>query len=456
MFLYNVDFAKNQILNAVFQVLASDPSSPVQGQFYFNSTSGRPRWYHSGDWFEPGAGGGGLTNAYTSFSDGTNTAASSGATAFKLRTASNLLSIVVEDNNGTHGDNALFTINQANFSFTASQVSDFNTAVRTNRLDQMAAPTASVSLNSQKITGLADPTSAQEAATKNYVDLAIQGLDGKDAVQAATTANITIATPGDTFDGITLTNSGVDRLLVKNQTTQSENGIYIWNGAASPLTRAPDSNAWAELVQAYVFVEKGTTLADTGWLSTVDQGGTLGTTAVTFTQFSAAGQITANNQTSGSGIGVFRSKSGTTLNFRSLLAADNSIELALDDPDTDILISVVPGNIGINALAGTLGLAKGGTNADASTTAGKKTARDNLVAAGVYTATYGDGAALSYTFTQATHGLAAVNKMTVAVYDVASGDQVMPKISVNNSNGTVTLTHAVAPTSNQYRVVIQG
>ena len=94
-----------------------------------------------------------------------------------------------------------------------------------NRLDQLAAPTAAVALNSQRITGLADPTAAQDAATKNYVDLTVQGLDPKASVKAASTANIASLSGTMTIDGVAL--SAGDRVLVKDQTTTSANGVYV-------------------------------------------------------------------------------------------------------------------------------------------------------------------------------------------------------------------------------------
>jgi hypothetical protein len=190
-------------------------------------------------------------------------------------------------------------------SLTASKISNFDTQVRTSRLDQMATPTASVSYGSQNITNLSDPVNAQDAATKNYVDATAQGLDVKASVKAATTANITLS-GAQTIDGISLVAG--DRCLVKNQTTTSQNGIYVV--AASTWSRATDMDLWTEVPGAFTFVEQGSTLADTGWVSTSDQGGTLGSTAITFTQFSGAGTYTAGNGLSLAG-GSF-SVTGTT------------------------------------------------------------------------------------------------------------------------------------------------
>lgn len=172
------------------------------------------------------------------------------------------------------------------------------------RIDQLQAPTASVAFNSQRITGLLDPSGAQDAATKAYVDATASGLTVKGSVRVASTTNITIASPGATIDGVSM-NSG-DRVLLKDQSTGSQNGIYLWNGAASAMTRTTDADTSVEFPSGvFVFVEEGTTNADSGWVLTTNNPITLGTTALTFAQFSGAGQITA---------GTGMTKSGNTLN----------------------------------------------------------------------------------------------------------------------------------------------
>lgn len=171
---------------------------------------------------------------------------------------------------------------------TAAKISDFDTQVRSSRLDQMAVPTTSVAFNNQKITGLADPTSAQDAATKAYVDGVAQGLDAKASVRVGTTANITLSGT-QTIDSVAL--SAGDRVLVKNQSTTAQNGIYVV--AAGAWTRATDADTFNELISAFTFVEEGSVNADTGYVSTANAGGTLGVTAVTFVQFSSAGSFVA-------------------------------------------------------------------------------------------------------------------------------------------------------------------
>lgn len=183
---------------------------------------------------------------------------------------------------------------------TASKISDFDTQVRTSRLDQMAAAGADVSHGGFKITNVADPVSAQDAATKAYVDATKQGLDIKDSVRAATTANITLSGT-QTIDGVSVIAG--DRVLVKDQSTGSQNGIYVV--AAGAWSRSVDANTSAKVTAGmFTFVEEGSTNVDSGFVLTTNSPITLDTTAIAFTQFSGAGQITA-----GAGL----TKSGNTL-----------------------------------------------------------------------------------------------------------------------------------------------
>lgn len=162
------------------------------------------------------------------------------------------------------------------------------TAATAATLADLGATSADFSMNGYKITNLADPTSDQDAATKYYVDSVAQGLDVKASVVAATTANITLS-GAQTIDGVSIVAG--DRVLVKNQTNAADNGIYV--AASGAWARSADANTWAELVSAYTFVEDGSTYADTGWVCTVNQGGTLGVTPITWSQFSGAGTYVA-------------------------------------------------------------------------------------------------------------------------------------------------------------------
>lgn len=203
---------------------------------------------------------------------------------------------------------------------TASKISDFDTQVRLSRLDQMAAPTAAVSLNSQRITNLADPVGAQDAATKNYVDMSIQGLDPKQSVAVASTGNIASLSGLPVIDGYAV--QAGDRVLVKDQTTASQNGVYIASSTA--WARAADLSTWDEHVNAYLFVQMGVTNYDIGYLCNVNKGGILGTTAINFVQFTGAGQIIAGNGMTKTGNTL---DVGTASASRIVVNADN-IDLA--------------------------------------------------------------------------------------------------------------------------------
>lgn len=423
-FLHNVDLNKNELQNAKIHVLASDPSSPQEGQVYYNSTNKTVKYYTGSAWVVLG------------------------------------------------------------------------------RLDQVSAPTAAVALNSQRITGLADPSSAQDAATKAYVDSVAAGLDWKQSVRVATTAAGTLATSfenGDTVDGVTLATG--DRILIKNQSTASENGIYVVAASGAP-TRATDADSSAEVTGGLaVWVNEGTSNGDTGWVLTTNDPITLGSTSLTFAQF------TGGSVTAGDGM----TQAGNTLNVvtassaRIVVNADsidlatvvtnaaNKTKVTFDDygrvtaageivssggvvartaadtfaartiTGTTNLITVTNGDgvagnptitVGANVyqVGGTdVAVADGGTGA--STAAG---ARTNLGAVGKYSATIGDGAATSFTINQSTHGLAADGTNTVAVYDATSGQQVYPQVTVANGTGNVTIAFTTAPILNQYRVVING
>lgn len=148
----------------------------------------------------------------------------------------------------------------------------------------------------QKVTGLAAPTAAGDAANKAYVDALAAGLSWKQAVRVATVANVALVGAPGTIDGVTLVTG--DRVLVKSQTAAAENGIYVFNG--TDLVRSADMDAAAEFAGATLFVTEGATNADTGWTQTAEVA-TLGSTSVTFAQFSGSATYTWGDGLSQSG-----------------------------------------------------------------------------------------------------------------------------------------------------------
>jgi len=161
--------------------------------------------------------------------------------------------------------------------------------------DGSVAMTGNFDFGSQKGVNLTTPTASTDAANKAYVDAQIQMFQYKNPTVAASTANITVSSPGTAvFDGVTLSTG--NRLLLKNQTAQAENGIYQFNGSSSALTRVTDMDAWTEVPGALVTVDTGgSTNANTVWLCTAAASGTIGTTAITWTQIGLSSGLTNAN-----------------------------------------------------------------------------------------------------------------------------------------------------------------
>jgi hypothetical protein len=184
-------------------------------------------------------------------------------------------------------------------------------------LDGSQAMTAALDMGTFKITNLVDPTNPQEAATKFYVDNAIAGLSWKQAVHASSygLGNISIATAPASIDSHTLTSG--QRVLLTDQSTGSQNGIYDFNGAGNAMTRSSDMDQWLEVVGAVMLVEQGTLNGGGKFVNTNVSGGTLGTTAITFAAFSVAGSI------SGTGVAGYNSywSAPTTLSSEQYVAA---------------------------------------------------------------------------------------------------------------------------------------
>lgn len=240
-----------------------------------------------------------------------NVTAAAGTSSFNDVTISGSLDMVA-------GSSATITglSNPTNASDAANK-SYVDTQVATRLALAGGTMSGAIAMGTNKITGLGTPTADQDAATKAYVDSVAQGLDIKASCRAATTGNITLSGT-QTIDGVAVIAG--DRVLVKNQSSAAENGIYV--AAVSTWSRAADANTWDELVGAFTFIEDGSTSDNSGWVCTVAPGGTLGVTAVTFDQFSGAGQVNA---------GTGMTKTGNTLNVNT--ASSSRIVVGADEID---------------------------------------------------------------------------------------------------------------------------
>ena len=420
-FLTPIDLNKNELQNARIQNLAADPSTPVAGQVYYNTVANEMRIYNGTAFEAIGLNGvtadaaelnildgATLTTTELNYVDGV-TSGIQGQLDLKAPLANPTFTGTVSLDTGV---SLVFEGATANAFETTLSVADptaDNTITLPNasgtvarlqdKLHDFALATASVDLNNQKITNLTDPTNPQDAANKRYVDAAVVGIDWKPSVRAATTGPITLATGlenGDTLDGVTL--ATFNRILVKDQADATENGIYVVAASGAP-TRSTDADTAAEITASFaVFVEEGTANADSGWTLTNNGSVTIGTTQLTFTQFTGLGQITAGN---------------------GLTKTANTLD--------------VVGGLGIVANANDVAV-------------------DTAVVVRKYATDIGDGSATSITVT---HNL-NTRDVTVAVYSATSTyDEVVCDI-LHATVNTVTLLFSVAPTAGQYRAVVHG
>jgi hypothetical protein len=450
-----------------------------------------------------GTAGGTLNYSSGFLSVGTGSAGETIVTATNTLTLSNktlTTPVIGSFVNATHDH----TNSAGGGTLTHAAISDFDTQVRTSRLDQMAAPTGAVSFNSQRITSVATPTSGNDAATKTYVDSLLEGRDWKNSVRLATAASLPANTrtsnviTASANGGLTVDGSAVavgNRILVKDEATGANNGVYdvtAIGDASNPfvLTRSSDADASSDVTGGFaIWVNEGTANADTGWVLTTNDAITLNTTALVFTQNSGLGQVIA-----GAGL----TKSGNTLDIgtasssRIVVNSDN-IDLATvgtagtyTSVTTDAYGRVTAGAdiITSNGLVTRTG-SGAFTNRSIAGTSGRITVSNGSGAAGnptvdlesgVITAgttdgitvdTYGRVTAIatkryetdigdgSTTSIAVTHNL-GTKAVSVNVWDNTTpyGD-VYPDVRRTTTN-TVTLVFNPAPSTNQYRVSIQA
>lgn len=379
--LSNLNLNKNELQNATLQPLASAPSSPATGQMYYDTVATAPLWYNGSAW----------TNVATN---------------------SALLG----------GQNSAYHLARANHTGTqlANTISNFDTQVQTSRLDQMAAPTGSVSMNSQKIINLANGTNPNDAVNYSQLNALIQGIEIKQTVLAATTAALPACTYNNgtsgvgatltgnangaiaAVDGITL--AANDLVLVKNQAAPEENGPYVVTtvgsgGAPFVLTRVDNMDQATEFGGALIAVQDGGTVNEnTIWICNCAASITVGTTAVTFTQVNSPTTYTAGN----SGISI--------------------------------------SGLAISAVAG------------AGITISSGIAIDTAVVVRKYAVDVGDGSSTSITVT---HNLGTRDVIMRVYQNSSTWDQVVVECRHATTN-TCTLIFTVAPASAAYRAVVHA
>jgi hypothetical protein len=420
-FLTHIDLNQNQIKNATFEVLGTAPNTGnFEGRMYYNSTTDSIQIYSGSAWRKV-----------------VNSLASAGTNASAL---------TFSESNGE----VSLTLNLADTA-NAGLLSAAQWQMLTDATDNATALKL-IKRDGNGNAKVATPTDDAHIATKGYVDAARSGLDVKQSVRVATTGALTLSTGfinGSVVDGVTLATG--DRVLIKDQNTGAENGVYVVNVTGAP-TRATDYDSNAEVTPgAFTFVEEGTVNDNSGWVLSNNGAVVIGSTNLTFSQFSGTGQITA-----GDGL----SKNGNILNVnvtsnRTAITAD-AIDISANYVGQTSITTL--GTITTGVWNGTdVAVADGGTGASTAADA-----RTNLAATSAGTSstpvlsrttsqTIGNGAALVYTITHNFN----TRDIVVQIYDTASYDTVVADV-VRTTADLVTITFTAVPALNSYRVVITG
>lgn len=477
-FLVNIDLNKNELQNAAIQNLATAPSSPVAGQIYFNTTANTLYFFNGTSWIDvyqaatiaadtfsnrPVAGAGnagtlfyatdthilyysngsawsqisqfGTVSAQTSYGDTSSSGTSNdyaradhthGTPALGTATPTPLgiadsgsagTGTLPSKQDHTHagpgfggvtaqtsfgaasGNGAAATVAHSDHTH-GTPVHD-NAAHSAINLSALAAPAADVSMATYKITNLGNPSADQDAATKYYVDQAVQGLTWKAPVNLVATSNVAMtgSTGTLTIDGDTLTSaeSGY-RLLLIAQSTATNNGLWVYtdNGSTYSMTRATDGDPYTELIGATVFVLEGTAEKGTSWSQQNHY----------ITSFAGQDWVQI------AGVGLYTAGNGINIVGTAISAKAGS--------------GITVDGSGINI--------------------------DTSVVVRKFAASIGDGTSTSFTIT---HNL-GTRDIQVTVYDNTTPYAEVVCDVQHSTTNTATILVSTAPTSNQYRVVVQG
>lgn len=266
------DFLKIPVRQFRIEVDSVAPADPAVGQFWTDSstTPAKVKWWDGSKWVNADG-----TSIPTGFITDNLINASAGIQLSKLATDP----LARANHTGTQ---------------LSSTISDFDTQVRTSRLDQMSSPTQNVDVNGVRFTNLAAPVAPGDAANKAYVDNARAGISVKDPVRVVAQGNINISAPGASIDGVAL--NAADRVLLTGQNNGTQNGIWLWNGPSTPMTMPPDADGAGDIPDgALVAVAEGTS-ANYQYMQEGSSGGTPGSWTQQWLVFAIGGQTyTAGN-----------------------------------------------------------------------------------------------------------------------------------------------------------------
>ena len=429
-FLTNIDLNQNQLLNGTFEVVGTDPSTGLfDGRMIFNSTEGVIKVYDV------------TASAWRKMITGV-TSAGSQSTALTINESNG--AITITPNLATSASAGLLSASDFSKLADATSEATANKLVIRDALGQAKFGT---------------PTDPAHAATKGYVDAARSGLDVKASVRAATTAPINLASDleaGDTLDTNVTLVAG-DRVLVKDQSTASENGIYVVQ-ASGAAVRATDFDDNAEVTPgAFTFVEEGTLNADSGWVLTTNGTINVGVTGLTWALFSVAGSIFA-----GDGL----TKTGNTLN---VVGTTNRIAVSADAVDIStnyvgqasittlgtITTGVWNGTDVAVADGGTGSSTESGARTNLASAAAEATGRTTSTPALARTAKQGCAASVTgVSTTTVTHNFGTTD-VNVQIYEVSTGATVIGDVTRSNGNTlSVVLYGTIA--ANDYTIVVVG
>lgn len=285
------DFLRIPVRNFRPEASPTPPSDPAPCQLW-SDTSVSPaklRWWDGSAWIA--ADGTSIPAGYVT---NTHISASAGIELTKLAT------------------DPLARANHTGTQLSAT-ISDFDTRVRTSRLDQMAAPNSNLDFNGVRGVNVANPVSGTDAATKAYVDNSRAGISVKDPVRVAATGNINLASPGASIDGVTLTQG--DRFLAALQNTATQNGIYLFNGPTSAATRTTDADAAGEVVDGSMLAVAEGSSAGRQFIQVASGSGNPGSWTQDWVVFTMGGQT----YLAGNGLDL----SGTTFSLTAPVSVAN-------------------------------------------------------------------------------------------------------------------------------------